>query len=238
MNADKGRTDDFSPEEFRKWIAAATANGTDRLSQGYQGHTYLYEKDGQRWVVKAPLGWGPGRWIRRRMLRHEYRAYSTLGHADGVPMCYGFIDGSYLVLEYIDGEPIRQATITDPEGFYKALFSCLRGLHTKGVAHGDLKKKDNILVVDGLYPVLIDFGVAIIRKAGRAPVNHYLYRLFQRFDYNAWVKHKYKRRMDQISEEDRRYYHRTGIEYIAKWIKRRYINIKRRVRSFIFPNKK
>lgn len=238
MSPEEGRIEDFSPEEFRKWITAATSNQTHHLSQGYQGHTYLYEKSGQRWVVKAPLGWGPARWIRRRMLHHEYRVYAALGHADGVPKCYGFIDGSYLILEYIDGQQIREATITDPAVFYDALFSCLQGLHAKGVAHGDLKKKDNILVVDGRHPFLIDFGVAIIRKAGWAPVNYYLFRLFQRFDYNAWVKHKYKRRMDQVSEEDLRYYHRTGIEYLARWIKRRYRNMQRRVRSFIFPNKK
>lgn len=238
MNADEGIVDEFAPDEFRKWIATATSNQTHRLSQGYQGHTYLYEKGGQRWVVKAPMGWGPARWIRRCMLRHEHRVYSTLTNTDGVPKCYGLIDGSYLILEYIDGKQIREATIADPAGFYTTLLECIQDLHAKGVAHGDLKKKDNILVVDSRNPVLIDFGVAVIRKAGWAPLNRYLYRLFKRFDYNAWVKHKYKRRVDQISEEDRCYYHRTGIEHLARWIKRRYRNMQRWVRSLFLPDRK
>jgi len=238
MNADEGRIDDFATDEFRKWIAAATANQTHLLSQGYQGHTYLYEKGGQRWVVKAPLGWGLARWIRRRMLRHEYRVYATVRDTAGVPKCYGFIDESYLILEYIDGKEIRDATITDPAAFYKELFSCLQDLHARGVAHGDLKKKDNILVVEGCHPFLIDFGVAIIRKTGWAPVNHYLYRLFRRFDYNAWVKHKYRRNMKEVAEEDRRYYRRTIIEYFTREVKRCYRYTQRGLRALFFLNKK
>lgn len=238
MSADEGIIDEIAPDEFRKWIHAATASQTHHLSQGYQGHTYLYEKRGQRYVVKAPIGWGPARWIRRRMLRHEYRVYTLLKHAVGVPRCCGFIDGTYLILEHIDGKQIRGATIDDPAGFYSSLLECLQGLHARGVAHGDLKKKDNILVVDGREPVVIDFGVAIVRKAGWAPLNHYLFRLFRRFDYNAWVKHKYNRRVEQICEEDRCYYRRTGIEYSARWIKRRYLNMRRRVRSLFLPDGK
>lgn len=238
MDANDGIVDEIAPDEFRKWITTATAKQTHRLSQGYQGYTYLYEKGEHRWVVKAPMGWGPVRWLRRRMLRHESKVYNLLRHAGGVPRCYGFIDGSYLILEYIDGKQIREATIADPDGFYSALLECLQDLHAKGVAHGDLKKKDNILVVDGRRPVLIDFGVAVIRKAGRAPFNHYLFWLFKRFDYNAWVKHKYKRRMDLVSEEDRCFYNRTVIEYVAKWIKGLYRPMQRRVRSLLSPDKK
>lgn len=234
MNAGEGRIDEIAPDEIRKWIAAATENKAHRLSQGYQGHTYLYEKGGRRWVVKAPMGRGPARWIRRWMLRHEYKVYTALPPTGGVPRCFGFIDGSYLILEYIDGQPIREAAIADPAAFYSALLACLQSLHANGVAHGDLKKKDNILVVGNRDPFLIDFGVAIIRKAGWAPVNHYLYRLFKRFDYNAWVKHKYNRRMDKISEEDCGYYRRTVVEHVSRWIKRRYLDVK----SFLLPGRK
>lgn len=234
----KARIDDIAPEELREWIAAAIETQTHRLSQGYQGHTYLYEKGDQRWVVKAPIGWGPARWIRRRMLQNEYRVYTKLKHTDGVPKCYGFIDGSYLILEYVDGLPIRKATIDDPADFYNVLFKRIKLLHAKGVAHGDLKKKDNILVVDRRDPFLIDFGVAVVCKAGWAPVNHYLYNLFKRFDYNAWVKHKYNRDVDHVCEEDRCYYDRTGVEYLAGWIKRGYRKAKDWVLLLLSPNKK
>jgi serine/threonine protein kinase len=91
------------------------------------------------------------------------------------------------------------------------------------VAHGDLKKKDNILVVDGRNPCLIDFGVAIIRKERFAPLNHYLYNLFKRFDYNAWAKLKYTDQKGGMDEADLQYVHRTMIERTAGWIKSLYI---------------
>ncbi len=234
----KATINEIETDHFLNWIVAATGTQTHRLSQGYQGYTYLYEKGGQRWVVKAPEGWGPGRWIRRWMLYNEYKAYAALGHMDGVPKCYGFINGSYLILEYIDGTSIRTANINDPADFYDALFKCVQRLHRKGVAHGDLKRKDNILIVDKRHPILIDFGVAIVCKTGWAPVNHFLYRLFNQFDYNAWIKHKYDQKVDQVCEEDRCYYHRTWVEHLAGWIKRGYRKIKRYVLSSSFPKKK
>jgi hypothetical protein len=96
-----------------------------------------------------------------------------------------------------------------------------------GVAHGDLKKKDNILVVDGRHPVLVDFGVAVVWKSGWAPFNHYRYKLFARFDYNAWVKLKYSQGADALCEADRCYYRRTMVESLSGWIKHAYCSVKR-----------
>jgi hypothetical protein len=68
----------------------------------------------------------------------------------------------------------------------------------------------------------VDFGVAIIRKKRFAPLNGYLFRLFQTFDTNAWAKLKYNRQMENITPEDRIYYRRTFVEYAASWIKESY----------------
>ena len=84
------------------------------------------------------------------------------------------------------------------------------------------KKKDNTLVVEGRLPCLVDFGVAVIRKNRIAPLNHYLYNLFRTFDTNAWAKLKYNGRMENMTPEDRHYYHRTIVEYAASWIKDSY----------------
>ena len=222
----KTAIDEIETDRLLNWIATATETQNHRLGQGYQGQTYLYEKDGRRWVVKAPGGWGPVRWVRRWMLCNEYKVYAALGQLDGVPKCYGLVNGSYLILEYIDGPSIRKADIDDPAEFNDALLACIRRLHGKGVAHGDLKRKENILIVDQRHPVLIDFGVAVVCKAGWAPLNHLLYRLLKQFDYNAWIKHKYGRKVNQVREEDRCYYRRTWVEHLAGWTKRGYLKIK------------
>ena len=84
----------------------------------------------------------------------------------------------------------------------------------------DLKKKDNLLVTHHDEPCVLDFGAAVIKKEGFHPINHFLYRLAIRFDYNAWVKHKYHNNMHNIDAADQIYYQRTSIEKIAKQIKR------------------
>jgi hypothetical protein len=66
----------------------------------------------------------------------------------------------------------------------------------------------------------LDFGAAVIYKDGFHPLNHFLYRVAQRFDYNAWIKHKYMGRLQAVSPQDRQYYRRTWIERAASRLKR------------------
>ena len=217
----------ISEDELLEWIHSSIRDRRNILSHGYQGHIYIFDRNGQRLVIKAAMGWGLGKLIRRWMLHHEYRVYSRLSGIDGVPACHGFIQKLYLVLEFVDGASIRHARIENRVFFFRTLRNLIEEIHAVGVAHGDLKKKDNILVLQGRRPCLIDFGVAVIRKKGFAPLNHYLYVLFQRFDYNAWAKFKYNRKFEDMSEEDQQYYHRTVIERAAGWIKNNYTRGKR-----------
>ena len=173
------------------------------------------------------MGWGLGWLIRLRMLRNEYRAYSRLSEIQGIARCYGLLDGRYLVLEHIDGIPIRNAQITHQDLFFETLLKVIKELHHVGVAHTDLKKKDNVLVVDGKSPCLIDFGVAVVRKPGFAPLNHYLYNIASTFDFNAWVKLKYDGNYENLTPEDKEYFNRTVIEKVSRWIKDHYLIVKR-----------
>lgn len=219
--------DNLTESELLQWVRASVKIRSNVISHGYQGDVYLYEGKDQRLILKAPAGRWLGRYIRRAMLRNEYRAYSRLSEVSGVPRCYGLLDGRYLVLECIDGAPIRRAKITDRGMFFETLLNLIKELHKAGVAHGDLKKKDNLLVVEGQTPCVIDFGVAIVRKPGFAPLNHYLYNLARRFDFNAWVKLKYDRRLENMADEDRQYYNRTFIEKASHCVKRTYLRVKK-----------
>jgi RIO-like serine/threonine protein kinase len=219
--------DSLTENELLQWARAAVKTRSNVISHGYQGDVYLYEGKGQRLILKAPAGRGLGRYIRRAMLRNEYRAYSRLSEVRGIPRCYGLLDGFYLVLECIDGAPIRRAQITDRRMFFESLLGLIKEMHKAGVAHGDLKKKDNLLVVEGQRPCVVDFGVAIIRKPGFAPLNRYLYNLARKFDFNAWVKLKYKRKFRNMADEDRQYYNRTIVEKASRWIKETYLRVKK-----------
>ena len=223
--------DNLTESELLQWVRGNVKTRSNIFSGGNQGHVYLYEGKDQRLILKAPMGWGLGRVMRRAMLRNEYRVYSRLSEVRGVPRCYGILDRRYLVLECINGVPLRRARITDRGMFFEKLLNLIKGLHKAGVAHGDLKKKDNLLVVKGRAPCMIDFGVAIVSKPGFAPLNRYLYNLARKFDFNAWVKLKYNRKFENIVDEDRQYYNRTVVEKVSRWIKRAYRKLKKDLRG-------
>lgn len=217
----------LTESELLQWVRRSVKTGSNIFSRGYQGHVFLYEGKGERLILKAPTGWGLGRLIRQAMLRNEYRVYSRLSGLWGVPRCYGLLNGCYLVLECVDGVPIRRAQIADRNLFFETLLNLIKELHTAGVAHGDLKKKDNLLVLEERTPCVIDFGVAVVRKPGFSPLNRYLYNLARRFDFNAWVKLKYDRKFENMAGEDREYYNRTVVEKVSGWIKRTYLRLKK-----------
>jgi serine/threonine protein kinase len=207
---------------LKQWIETSLASNTHSLAAGYQGQTLIYRDHEPALVIKVPHGRGLLRWFHVRMLLHEYAVYKKLANYSFAPKCFGLIDNQYLVLEYIQGEPIRQTRPHDENEYFKHMLHAIERLHERGVAHMDLKKKDNLLVVAGNQPYLIDFGAAVIYQSGFHPLNHWRYKLAVRFDYNAWVKHKYHDRMDEVSDQDQVYYKQTLTEIVARNVKRFY----------------
>lgn len=225
--------DDIGRERLIAWIEDSVAHGRNILARGYQGQVYRYPHPRHPLVIKVASGAGPLRWLRAHMLRKEHAVYRRLAGFAGAPRCYGLLDGRFLLLEHVAGEPLRRAAIPDRARFFALLFEYLNELHARGIAHGDLKRKDNLLVTADGRPCLIDFGTAITRRPGFAPVNHFAYGVAERFDFNAWIKLKYDNRMEEISAADRPYYRRTWIEKLARAVKRPYRRLKRR----LFPRK-
>jgi serine/threonine protein kinase len=121
---------------------------------------------------------------------------------------------------------MRHATISDRELFYAEMLKTIESIHARGVAHGDLKRKDNILVTQDSRPCLIDFGVSIFRKPGFHPFNHFRHSFSHQHDFNAWVKHKYDRKFQDISPEDAKYHQPLRIERMARTIKKNWLKIK------------
>ncbi|MFQ5756608.1 MAG: hypothetical protein ACE5H7_11030 [Acidiferrobacterales bacterium] len=223
---------DLAESELLHWVQESVKTSSNIFGHGYQGHVFLFEDaKGHRLIIKAPTGSMLTRFVHRTMLRNEHKAYIKLSGLRGTPHCYGLLDGTYLVLKYVDGLPVRRAEIRDQTLFFDTLLEVIKDLHKAGIAHGDLKKKDNLLVVDGRTPCIIDFGVAIIKKNGFAPLNHFLYNLGKKFDFNAWAKLKYDGRFENISKEDEHYYNRTVAEKASHWIKRQYLKIKKGLTS-------
>jgi predicted Ser/Thr protein kinase len=207
-------------------LAAAIAAGTRRreLGSGYQASVHLYSTSAGDIVVKTPHRGGPLGGVWRSLLRREQSIYERLRGVAGVPRSFGLIGGERLALEYVAGPSLREheAKIGDREAFFAKLLATVKAMHAAGVAHGDLKRKDNIIVGPGEQPYLIDFGIAVRRSATSALWNRCVFAPLVQMDYNAWVKLKYGRRIDPESEpgvlaaEDAAAYRPLWIERMAR----------------------
>lgn len=201
-------------EALRRAIAASPGQ---TLGRGYQASVHLYSAGGRNVVVKKPHESRLLGWLWRRLLRREQRVYERLGGIPGVPRSYGLVGDSCLVLEYVAGPSLRASAsaLVDREAFFARLLATLEAMHAAGVAHGDLKRKDNIIVADGEMPYVIDFGIAVLRGRSR-PANRLVFETIRQIDCNAWVKLKYRGRPDEVSAADARLYRPLLIERVAR----------------------
>jgi len=201
-------------------IEAIVANGDIIASAGNQGSIHVGTIGDRRILVKAAYGNPLMAYVRRRMLRRELRAYERLRGIAGIPHCYGMFEDRYLAIEFVDAPTYRHNPPEQWEQFFARLFAIISAIHERGVTHGDLMRKSNILVQDGEYPYLIDFGVATIERSGFHPLNRLAHNFLWQHDYNAWLKHKYRRKLENMTPEDASYYRPQLIDRMASVFKR------------------
>jgi len=183
--------------------AIATGRGRE-LGSGYQASVRVYETSVGAVVVKEPHRGGPLAGLWRALLRREHAVYARLGGIAGIPRSFGLVGGDKLALEYVAGPSLRvhESKIADREAFFAKLRATIEAMHAAGVAHGDLKRKANIVVGAGERPYLIDFGIAARRSATSSLWNKLVFARLKQMDLNAWVKLKYGRRIDPETEAD------------------------------------
>jgi tRNA A-37 threonylcarbamoyl transferase component Bud32 len=115
--------------------------------------------------------------LRGRLLeaaRTEVEAASRLNHP-GIARVYGLLvepgGDSLLIQEFVEGTTLRDAVKARLDRariydvFARIAFS-LAAVHATGVVHRDLKPDNIILRKVGGAPVLVDFGIALLSKAG------------------------------------------------------------------------
>lgn len=190
-------------------VNQATLARADILARSNQGIVYRLSAAGGDLAVKKAAGKGPLLAINRHALKREFHAYRRLDGLSGVPRCRGLVENRFLVLDFIDARPFRDAG-TGPE-FFDRLLETIQAMHARGVAHGDLKRKANLLVDAQDRPVLLDFGAATLLRPGRHPLNRRLFEFMRQTDLNAWVKLKYGGYSD-VAAGDRALLKRSWLE--------------------------
>jgi predicted Ser/Thr protein kinase len=170
-------------------------------------------------AVKRPKKGAVTGALARAALKREHAAYARLAGIPGVPRLYGFANRDWLVIEFVAGHSLREAQheIGDRERFFGRLLATIRAMHAAGVAHGDLKRKDNVIVTDDGRPFLIDFGIARIR--GRSAIDDSLFAFTRQLDLNAWIKLKYGGRPATMTAADAALYRPQLVERVARWIR-------------------
>lgn len=210
--------------ELGALIAAET--GRRELGSGYQASVHVYSTSRGDVVVKTPHRGGLLAPLWRSLLRREQAVYERLAGIAGIPRSFGLVGGG-LALEYVTGPSLREyeSRMTDRESFFAKLRATLDAMHAAGVAHSDLKRKDNIIVGPGGRPYLIDFGIAVRRSTTSAMWNRCIFEPLVQMDRNAWVKLKYGRRIDPETEpdvltaEDAAVYRPLWIERLARAVR-------------------
>jgi predicted Ser/Thr protein kinase len=188
------------------------------LGAGYQATVTLHRTTQGDMVVKTAR--------QRRFLGHgaiarEFEVYERLAGIAGIPRTFGMLGPAGLVLEYIEGGSLRshEAELTDRDAFFAAMLSTIEAMHAAGVAHCDLKRKDNTLVGPDETPFLIDFGVACILRTGDGWLKRTWFHMMRQMDYNAWVKLRFGRAPANLPPEVATRYRPLLLERIARWIR-------------------
>lgn len=149
---------------------------TGYLAQGGMSEIYrAYDQVSRKEVVvKVPNQQMIGDPAQFERFQREMEVLSTLDHP---AILRGVGSGRYnripyLATEYIEGQSLRDlmdAGPLRPETALELILKIARGLaycHAQGVIHRDLKP-ENIFVLENGQPVILDFGLALTKKAHR-----------------------------------------------------------------------
>lgn len=121
--------------------------------------------------------------IARRLAGREARALIALGGIDGIPELVSW-DGRVLARQWLGGRTMREEQPRNAD-YFRAALRLLRIMHRRGIAHNDLAKEANCLVLNNQRPGFIDF-----QLAWYSPRRSRIFRLMAREDLRHLLKHK------------------------------------------------
>jgi serine/threonine protein kinase len=162
--------------------------------------------------------------IGRFLIWRESKAYRRLRDLEGTATFYRVIDGLALVIEEVSGRNMEELEKDErlPVDFFKELRALAGRIHSRGLAHCDLKRAPNILLGSDGKPYVVDWSASISQREFRFFLLNRIYQRFILDDLNAIIKLQLKHVPDSIDpEEKRRYDHRSTPEKLIRAIRDR-----------------
>jgi len=135
------------------------------------------------------------RWLGRFQIERELRALEYLDGVGGVPSVLGKWSPFGILLQPMKGDPISEWRGGQPEeiaSMFRRLDDLVTAIHARGVAHLDLRKRDNILITPDGQPSIIDFNASVRCRPGGL-LERLLFPMFRAVDCAALLKWKAQR---------------------------------------------
>lgn len=171
-----------------------------RLVQNEHGLAVIKDYSCGNWVLRA-LG--------LVLISRERRAYRRLANLKGIPRWFEHHDPYIMSIEYIESRTGSEAPVDllTPD-FFARLAELIDEMHRLGVAHGDLKRLDNILITPDGEPYLIDFSAAFWN--GSNPFSAFVMPYLIDDDNRAVFKLKYRRVKNLLTPDEEAFMNARG----------------------------
>jgi len=153
----------------------------------------------------------PVRWLGRPQIAREARAYEALAGLAGIPGLLGRPDPYTLLLEHVAGERLTHLRL-QPGSRRQAVAALQRlvdSVHERGVAHLDLRGRDNVLATKDGRLHLIDFAAAHVSPAGSWR-RRVLFPRLRSIDRSALLKWKRLLTPEDLTEKEQARLRRYG----------------------------
>jgi predicted Ser/Thr protein kinase len=194
--------------------------------RGLQSSVYLVEKEGQRAAVKdfsAVENKAFRRFVAPFLISREAKTLQALKGTPGVPEYFGKVDRHAFAMEYIEGTPVAdfQEGELDPVVFPRVQ-EVIDEIHRRGVSHGDLKRRSNLLVTPDKKVYLIDFAAATIGNRTGRFFSNWLQKKMAEIDDKSLAKIKKFAAPELLTEDDLyKLNNKTGLEKLARKLLKR-----------------
>jgi predicted Ser/Thr protein kinase len=195
--------------------------GIVHRGKGYQSSVYLVEVEGRTYAVKdfrnTPFAFRT--FVAPFLVKRESRALRFLAGTPGVPRYYGRIDARAFAMEYISGTPIAEFGMGQiaPEVFPR-IQEVIDGIHERGVSHGDLKRRSNLILTPDHQIYLIDFAAAVIGRRPLRPLLNWFQKQMELVDNKSLPRLKKFVAPELLTEADlHKLNNPTGLE---KWARK------------------